>query len=79
MLLERLEKGVLEKGNGPYRNPWFLVAKKVAGAYKLINITIKMNSVILRDANMPLSVDKFFKEFARYFCASLINFFSGYN
>jgi hypothetical protein len=33
MLLERLEYGVLEKCNGPYRNPWFLVIKKVVGTY----------------------------------------------
>ena len=66
MLLERLKRGVLEKCNGPYKNPWFLVAKKLAKTYKLINAAMKMNSVTLRDANMPLSVDEFLEEFAKY-------------
>ena len=79
MLLERLDRGVLEKCNGPYRNPWFLVAKKTAGAYRLINAAMKMNSVTLRDANMPPSVDEFSEEFAGCHCASLIDFFSGYD
>ena len=79
MLLERLERGVLEKCNGPYRNPWFLVAKKVAGTYRLINAAMKMNSVTLRDANLPPSVDEVSEEFAGCACASLIDFFSGYD
>ena len=79
MLLERLERGVLEKCNGPYRNPWFLVAKKLAGTYRLINAAMKMNSVTLRDANLPPSVDEFSEEFAGCQIASLIDFFSGYD
>jgi hypothetical protein len=79
MLLERLERGVLEKCNGPYRNPWFLVAKKVAGTYRLINAAMKMNSVTLRDANLPPSADEISEELAGCACASLIDFFSGYD
>lgn len=79
MLQERLDRGVLEKSDGPYRNPWFLVAKKAAGTYRLINAAMKMNSVTLRDANIPPSVDEFSEEFAGCFCASLIDFFSGYD
>jgi RNase H-like domain found in reverse transcriptase/Integrase zinc binding domain len=79
MLLERLDRGVLEKCNGPYRNPWFLVAKKVAGTYRLINAAMKMNSVTLRDANLPPSADEISEEFAGCACASLIDFFSGYD
>jgi hypothetical protein len=33
MLIERLERRTLEYSQGPYRNPWFLVAKKEKGAY----------------------------------------------
>ncbi len=79
MLLERLDRGVLEKCDGPYRNPWFLVAKKTAGTYRLINAAMKMNSVTLRDANLPPSVDEFSEEFAGCSIASLIDFFSGYD
>jgi hypothetical protein len=79
MLLERLDRGVLEKCDGPYRNPWFLVAKKMAGTYRLINAAMKMNSVTLRDSNLPPSVDEFSEEFAGCHISSLIDFFSGYD
>ena len=47
MLRDRMKHGVLEKCYGPYRNPWFLVEKKVKKTYRLINATIKMNLVTL--------------------------------
>jgi hypothetical protein len=79
MLRDRMKHGVLEKCYGPYRNPWFLVEKKVKKTYRLINAAMKMNSVTLRDANLPPTVDEFLEEFARCFCASLIDFFLGYD
>jgi len=79
ILKDRLERGVLEKYEGAYRNPWFLVAKKEVGEYRLINAAMKMNEVTLRDANLPPSVDEFSKEFADCMTASLVDFFSGYD
>jgi len=55
------------------------VAKKEVREYQLINTVIKINEIMLRDANLPPSVDKFLEEFIGYITASLINFFSGYN
>ena len=79
MLKDRVEKGVLEPSYGPYRNPWFLVKKKEKGKYRLVNIAIEINRVIVRDVNLPPFVNEFFKEFIRYIIAFLINFFSGYD
>jgi hypothetical protein len=79
MLKDRLERGVLEKYEGAYRNPWFLVAKKEVGEYRLINAAMKMNKVTLRDANLPPSVDEFSEEFTGCIAASLVDFFSGYD
>jgi|SRR6266536_3268656 len=79
MLKDRVEKDILKPSYGPYRNPWFLVKKKEKGKYRLINTTIEINRVIVRDVNLPPSVDEFFKEFAGYIIASLIDFFSGYD
>jgi hypothetical protein len=79
MLRDRIKHGVLKKCYGLYRNPWFLVKKKVKKTYRLINAAIKMNLVTLRDANLPLTVNEFSEEFAGCFCASLIDFFLGYN
>ena len=79
MLRDQIKRGILEKCDRLYQNPWFLVAKKVANTYQLINAAIKMNSVILRDANLPPIVDEFSEEFARCRCALLIDFFFRYN
>ncbi len=76
---DRIKKDMFKLNYSPYRNPWFLVKKKEKGKYRLINITIEINRVIIRDANFPPSVNKFSKEFAGYIIASLIDFFSGYN
>jgi RNase H-like domain found in reverse transcriptase/Integrase zinc binding domain/Reverse transcriptase (RNA-dependent DNA polymerase) len=79
MLRDRIERGVLEYCDGPYRNPWFLVAKKVKGEFRLINAAMDMNKVTVRDANLPPSVDEFSEEFAGCSIASLVDLFSGYD
>ena len=53
--------------------------KKKKKTYQLINEVIKINAITIRDANVPLLVNKFSKEFAKCKIASLINFFSEYN
>ena len=55
------------------------MVKKEKKIYWLINGMIKINVIIIWDANVPLLVDKFLKEFARCKIASLINFFFGYD
>ncbi|PMD54984.1 uncharacterized protein K444DRAFT_538865, partial [Hyaloscypha bicolor E] len=57
----------------------FLIIKKITRTYKLINTAIKINSVTLQDANLPLSTNEISEEFTKYTYTSLINFFSGYN
>jgi hypothetical protein len=78
MLQERLKNGILEYGDGPYRNPWFLVRKK-NGKYRLINAAMEINKRSIRDANLPPSVDEFSEEFAGCQMASMIDLFSGYD
>ena len=78
MLRERLQNGVLEYCDGPYRNPWFLVRKK-NGKYRLVNAAMEINKHTVRDANLPPSVDEFSEEFAGCQMASMIDFFSGYD
>ncbi|KAF8846911.1 hypothetical protein BDZ45DRAFT_542073, partial [Acephala macrosclerotiorum] len=57
----------------------FLIAKKTVGIYRLINTTMKMNSITLKNVNIFSFVNEFFKEFIEYFYVSLINFFSKYD
>jgi hypothetical protein len=40
---------------------------------------IYINKVIIRNANIPLNINKFFKEFTGYIMALLLNIFLGYN
>src|SRR6266511_2331519 len=79
MFKNRVKKDMLKLNHNLYRNPWFLVKKKEKGKYRLINTTIKINRVIVKDTNFPPSVNEFFKEFTDYIIASLIDFFSSYN
>jgi hypothetical protein len=79
MLKERLKQGILEQCHGPYRNKWFLVAKKEKGSYRLITAVVEMNRVTVRDANVPPNVDQFSTEFAGLTMASLVDLFSGYD
>ncbi len=69
---------MLEHGDGPYRNSWFLVKKK-SKSYRLINPAIDMNRVTIRDTNMLPSLDKFAEGFDSCQMASMIDFFSGYD
>ena len=76
---DRVKKDIFKPSYGPYRNPWFLVKKKEKSKYRLVNVIIEINRVIVKDINLPLSINKFFKEFAGYIIAFLIDFFSNYN
>jgi hypothetical protein len=69
----------LEYCDGPYRNPWFLVKKKSAGKYRLVNAAMLINKVTVRDANMPPDADEFVEEFSGLAMASLVDLFSGYD
>ena len=66
ILSERLKAGTLEYYNGPYRNSWFLVKKLEPGKYRIVNTTMLINQVIIRDANLPPYYGEFAAEFARY-------------
>src|SRR6266498_286730 len=79
MLKNRVEKDIFKPNYNPYRNPWFLIKKKEKGKYRLINITIEINRVTIRNANFPPSINEFFEEFIRYIIVFLIDFFSSYD
>jgi len=79
MFKDRVEKGIFKSSYDLYRNPWFLVKKKEKNKYRLINTIIKINRVIVRNANLPPSINKFSEKFADYIIASLIDFFSDYD
>jgi hypothetical protein len=79
MLNDRINRGILERSEGPYRNSWFLAKKKDKISYKLVNTAMEMNRVTIRDINMSPSADEFAEKFFRYAVTSLINFFSKYD
>ena len=78
ILKNRISKEILKRSDSFYRNPWFLV-KKIDDNYRLINATMKMNRITVRDANMPSNADEFLEKFAGCAVISLINFFSEYD
>jgi len=78
MLNERIVVGILKLCLGLYRNPWFLI-KKANRKYRLINLVININRVIIKDIILPSAIDEFLEEFIRLKIISYIDFFSGYN
>ena len=70
---------VIESCRGPYRNPWYLIKKNIPGRYWLVNVSVELKKVIIRDANLSPSADDFSGEFASCTISSLIKFFSGYD
>lgn len=79
MLRDRLARGTLERCEGPYRNPWFLVKKKQAGQYRMVNAAMFLNKVTVRDATLPPIADEFAERFAGMILLTLADFFSGYD
>jgi hypothetical protein len=57
----------------------FLVKKKEANKYRLINNATEINRVTIQDTNLPPSADEFSEDFAGCAIASLIDLFSGYD
>ena len=72
---EKLDHGILEFSQGPYRSRYFLVAKKKPDEYRFINDVQSLNKVIIRDSGMPSSVDEFSEDFAGYPITSAIDYF----
>ena len=79
ILKEKLKIGLIEPCHGPYQNSWYLVKKSTPGKYQLVNVAVELNQITFRDANLPLSANEFFEEFAGCAISSLIDFFSNYN
>ena len=79
MLQERFNARLFKLCDGPYRNFWFFINKKESGKYRFINSVIYINTVIRRDAELPLNIEEFVSDFAGMRIIILINIFSGYN
>lgn len=67
---------IIELYYSPYQNLWYLVKKSTLGKYWLVNIVVELSQVIIWDANLPFSTDKFSEEFIGYTISSLVNLFS---
>lgn len=78
MLKERMRSGVLERSQGPYRNPWFLVPKK-NNKYRVIFSATKLNGVTRRDANPPPNAEDFAEDFGGCLISTVIDLLSGYD
>ncbi len=79
MIKNRINNDVLKFCYEFYRNFWFLVKKKKKEKYRLINVVLKMNRVIIQNANLLFTIDEFSEEFADYAIVSLVNLFFEYD
>ncbi len=77
IIKNRIKNDVLKFCYEFYRNFWFLVKKKKKN--RLINVVLKMNWVIIRDANLLSAINEFFEKFANCVIVLLVNQFFEYN
>jgi Reverse transcriptase (RNA-dependent DNA polymerase) len=78
MILERLDRGTLERCHSPYRNPWFLVKKKDK-KYRIVNAAMWLNKHTIRDATLPPTADEFAERFSGMSVLTLADLHSGYD
>ncbi len=79
MIRDRIKDDVLKLCYESYRNSWFFVKKKKKEKYRLINVVLKMNRIIIRDANLSSAIDELSEEFADCAIVSLVNLFFEYD
>ena len=79
MLQKRINVEFLKSCFEFYRNSWFLIDKKIKNKYRMINVAMNMNEIIIGDINLLFNVEKFSKEFMRMCIVFLIDFSFEYN
>ncbi len=79
MIKNRIKNDVLKLCYEFYRNSWFLFKKKKKEKYRLINVVLKMNRVIIRNANLFSAINEFSEEFADCAIVSFVNLFFEYD
>jgi hypothetical protein len=73
---EKLQSGILEFSQGPYRSRYFLVEKQVKGEYRMISDVQLLDKVTIRDSGLPPAVDEFSEDFAGYPITSALDYYS---
>jgi hypothetical protein len=78
MLKQKIRLGHLEFSNGAYSNRFFLVRKK-NGSWRFILDVLELNSVTIKDANMPPALDHIIERFCGYPIYTTTDAASGYD
>ena len=80
MLQERINVELLKSCFELYRNFWFLINKKVKNRkYRMINVAMNINRVIIRNVNLLFNIEEFSNEFIKIYIVFLIDFFFEYD
>lgn len=69
---------VIKSCHSVYRNVWFLVKKSAFEKYRLVNVALELNWIIIQKTNLSPSADEFSKEFTRCTITFLIDFLLRY-
>jgi RNase H-like domain found in reverse transcriptase len=78
LLKMKIEAGVLEHCQSPYRSHWFCVLKK-DGKLRIVYNLQQLNSITIRDAGLPPIVDSFVEPFAGHQCYTVMDMCSGFD
>jgi transposase InsO family protein len=78
MFKQKIENGVMEICQSPYRSRWFCILKK-NGKLRVVFDLQKLNSITIRDAGLPPILDSFVEPFAGYQCYTVFDMCSGFD
>ena len=78
LLKSKIELGVLEHCQSPYRSHWFCIMKK-NGKLRIVYNLQELNSITIRDAGLPPILDSFVEPFAGHQCYTVFDMCSGFD
>ena len=77
MLKEKINAGVYEESQSPYRSRWFCVKKKT-GDLRIVHDLQKLNKVTMRDSGVPPILDEFVEAYAGRSIYSVLDMYWGF-
>jgi hypothetical protein len=78
LLKEKINAGVYEATNTPYRSKWFCVKKK-DGKLRIVHDLQKLNSYTIRDSAVPPIIEEFVESYAGRSVYSVLDMYWGFH
>jgi hypothetical protein len=79
LVKKKIETGVYEPSNAPYRSRWFTVAKKDGKSLRIVHSLEPLNAVTIAHSGLPPATEELAAKFAGRACSGLLDLYVGYD